>query len=116
MALRSEMSSPTRASNRSCIAGEKSTMSLIENCSAPSVAGANTGLIMVPILLSQERLIPAPRVAVVGEVLLAHGQRTNQATGFACIYSLRLFCSILMKLNFTEHASPNRYERRYGRR
>ncbi len=37
---------------------------------------------MVPIPLSQERLIPAPSVAVVGEVILAHDQRTNQATGF----------------------------------
>jgi hypothetical protein len=59
---------------------------------------------MVPIPLSQERLIPAPRVAVVGEIMLAHGQRTNQTTGFrgfACIYPLGLFCYILMELNFT---------------
>ena len=38
---------------------------------------------MVPIPLSQERLIPAPRVAVVGEVMLAHGQGQSRRQGFA---------------------------------
>ncbi len=67
--------------------------------------------------LSQERLFPAPGVVVVGEGMLAHSQRTIQATGlqgFACIHSLAIF-PILIEFNFTGDASPDRYERRYGR-
>src|SRR5216683_1406206 len=49
MAANSEMrsSTRTRASHRSCTAGEKSPMYVRENCTATSTAGATTGLIMV---------------------------------------------------------------------